>query len=198
MCFRLTCMASGFYPRHIEMSLQMNGVPVTEEGGVRSTGTIPNWDGTFQLRKSLEIADCVLPYDVHYVCVVKHLKTIKTLPIIKLGKCLNCFSDQMFFLSNQRKCVIHQHEHYWGSHLHYVFKRDWFQTNHSFSFLLKMECVDSFWGLEMGSSWLLSFCSYSPMLSSTVLWKGKQAVESFEFVSFKSPFCCTMQFRILA
>lgn len=88
-------MASGFYPRHMEMSLQMNGVPVTEEDGVTSTGIVPNGDGTFQLRKSLEIVDCMFPYDVLYVCVVKHTgtKTINTLPIIKLGNYLNCYSD---------------------------------------------------------------------------------------------------------
>ncbi|XP_062400027.1 MHC class I polypeptide-related sequence B-like [Sardina pilchardus] len=89
-CFLQTCMATGFYPRHIEMSFHINGVPVPDKDGVRSSGTIPNGDGTFQLRKSLKIMECHMPFDVLYECVVEHTATgtAKTQTIMKLdGTC---------------------------------------------------------------------------------------------------------------
>ncbi|KAL2082603.1 hypothetical protein ACEWY4_022421 [Coilia grayii] len=89
-CILLSCMATGFYPRDIRMSFQKNGVKVPDEDGVISTGTRPNGDGTFQLRKTLEIVECLDPYNVLYECVVEHASTkyLQTLQIINMdGMC---------------------------------------------------------------------------------------------------------------
>lgn len=94
-CFLLTCMATGFYPRDIRMSLRRNRITVPDEDGVTSTGTRPNGDGTFQMRKSLEILECQVPYDVLYECVVEHTSTV-TLQIIKLGNCLKYYVFPFF------------------------------------------------------------------------------------------------------
>ncbi len=50
---QMTCLATGFYPRHINLTLLQDGQPVNEE---RITGgeLLPNPDETYQMRKSVE------------------------------------------------------------------------------------------------------------------------------------------------
>ncbi|XP_048059202.1 hereditary hemochromatosis protein homolog isoform X2 [Megalobrama amblycephala] len=64
----LVCLATGFYPKHVEMEIRHNQTPLPDEQ-LNSDGIRPNADGSFQLMKSLEI----LPSErSQYQCVVKH------------------------------------------------------------------------------------------------------------------------------
>ncbi|XP_069054270.1 RLA class I histocompatibility antigen, alpha chain 11/11-like [Lepisosteus oculatus] len=52
----VTCLATGFYPRALELTLLRDGRPVPEQ---ELTGgeVLPNGDGTYQLRKSLALSE---------------------------------------------------------------------------------------------------------------------------------------------
>ncbi|XP_067268254.1 hereditary hemochromatosis protein homolog isoform X2 [Chanodichthys erythropterus] len=64
----LVCLATGFYPKHVQMEIRHNQTPLPDEQ-LKSDGIRPNADGSFQLMKSLEI----LPSETsQYQCVVKH------------------------------------------------------------------------------------------------------------------------------
>uniref|UniRef100_A0A8C1SA52 Zinc-alpha-2-glycoprotein-like n=1 Tax=Cyprinus carpio TaxID=7962 RepID=A0A8C1SA52_CYPCA len=66
---RVSCLATGFYPRHINLTLFRDKQPVADH---ESTGgdLLPNEDGTYQMRKSLEISAA----DKHtYTCSATHL-----------------------------------------------------------------------------------------------------------------------------
>ncbi|XP_028978592.2 H-2 class I histocompatibility antigen, Q10 alpha chain-like isoform X3 [Esox lucius] len=84
---QLTCMATGFYPKDVEMQIRKNGVPLTKYDGVHSEGVLPNNDDTYQIRMSVQIPEA----DTHdYECHVDH-RTLKE-PIRKKwdGKCCDC------------------------------------------------------------------------------------------------------------
>ncbi|XP_017209800.1 major histocompatibility complex class I-related gene protein isoform X2 [Danio rerio] len=69
--FRVSCLATGFYPRHINLTLLRDGQPVSDH---EFTGgdLLPNGDGTYQMRKSLEIR--AEDSEKHkYTCSFKHL-----------------------------------------------------------------------------------------------------------------------------
>ncbi len=53
--FRVSCLATGFYPRHINLTLLREGQPVSDHE-VMGGDLLPNSDGTYQMRKSLEIS----------------------------------------------------------------------------------------------------------------------------------------------
>uniref|UniRef100_A0A672Q9U2 Major histocompatibility complex class I-related gene protein-like n=1 Tax=Sinocyclocheilus grahami TaxID=75366 RepID=A0A672Q9U2_SINGR len=62
--FRVSCLATGFYPRHINLTLFRDEQLIT--GG----DLLPNADGMYQMRKSLEINRA----EKHtYTCSVTHL-----------------------------------------------------------------------------------------------------------------------------
>ncbi|XP_064814969.1 major histocompatibility complex class I-related gene protein-like isoform X2 [Oncorhynchus masou masou] len=69
--FQLSCLAFGFYPRHINMTLLRDGQPVAEQ---ELTGgeVLPSGDGNYQLRKSLEVSTEELKKR-HYTCTASHL-----------------------------------------------------------------------------------------------------------------------------
>ncbi|NP_001314816.1 uncharacterized protein LOC100334758 precursor [Danio rerio] len=69
--FRLSCLASEFYPYFINLTLLRDGQPVSDHE-VTGGDLLPNGDGTYQMRKSLEIrAD---EREKHkYTCSAKHL-----------------------------------------------------------------------------------------------------------------------------
>ncbi|XP_030267554.1 H-2 class I histocompatibility antigen, Q9 alpha chain-like [Sparus aurata] len=52
---RLTCLATGFYPRDIIMWIKRDGRKLYREDGLESSGIRPNEDDTFQRRDSVEI-----------------------------------------------------------------------------------------------------------------------------------------------
>jgi len=51
-CLPLTCLATGFYPKHIEMKITLNDRNLEP---FNSTGVRPNENETFQMRISVEI-----------------------------------------------------------------------------------------------------------------------------------------------
>ncbi|KAK7117386.1 hypothetical protein R3I94_022828 [Phoxinus phoxinus] len=66
--FRVSCLATGFYPRHINLTLFRDGQPVSDHE-ITGGDLLPNDDGTYQMRKSLEISA-----DKHtYSCSATHL-----------------------------------------------------------------------------------------------------------------------------
>ncbi|KAI7812165.1 putative hereditary hemochromatosis protein-like protein [Triplophysa rosa] len=68
---QMICLATGFYPRHINLTLFRDGQPVTDD--VTGGDLLPNDDGTYQMRKILEI-DEEEPRDKHkYTCTATHV-----------------------------------------------------------------------------------------------------------------------------
>ncbi|XP_076880156.1 class I histocompatibility antigen, B alpha chain-like isoform X2 [Brachyhypopomus gauderio] len=68
---QLTCLATGFYPRHINLTLLRDGQPVSDHlmtGGE----ALPNGDETYQMRKSVEMSSEELS-EHHYTCTATHL-----------------------------------------------------------------------------------------------------------------------------
>ncbi|XP_063051962.1 major histocompatibility complex class I-related gene protein-like [Engraulis encrasicolus] len=68
---RLTCLATGFYPRHINLTLLRNGQPVPDHQ-ISGGELLPNGDETYQMRKSLEVSTEELQQH-HYTCTAQHL-----------------------------------------------------------------------------------------------------------------------------
>ncbi|XP_016383737.1 major histocompatibility complex class I-related gene protein-like isoform X6 [Sinocyclocheilus rhinocerous] len=74
---RVSCLATGFYPRHINLTLFRDGQPVADHE-ITGGDLLPNADGTYQMRKSLEISAA----DKHkYTCSVTHLSLDNKLDI---------------------------------------------------------------------------------------------------------------------
>ncbi|XP_071237539.1 major histocompatibility complex class I-related gene protein-like [Salvelinus alpinus] len=69
---QVSCLAFGFYPRHINLTLLRDGQPVAEQ---ELTGgqVLPSGDGNYQLRKSLEVSTEVLKKRHIYTCTASHL-----------------------------------------------------------------------------------------------------------------------------
>eukprot|EP00063_Salmo_salar_P022352 XP_013997187.1 PREDICTED: H-2 class I histocompatibility antigen, Q10 alpha chain-like [Salmo salar] len=65
----LTCMVTGFYPKDVIIHFKKNGVQLTEDDGVLSTGARPNNDDTYQIRISVQIPEA--DKDM-YECSVSH------------------------------------------------------------------------------------------------------------------------------
>ncbi|XP_055750354.1 major histocompatibility complex class I-related gene protein-like isoform X1 [Salvelinus fontinalis] len=84
---RLTCMATGFYPKDVLMYIKKNGVQLTKQDGVQSDGVLPNDDETYQIRMSVQIPEADKET---YECFVNH--TMLNVPIwVKWdGKCCDC------------------------------------------------------------------------------------------------------------
>uniref|UniRef100_V9KZ04 Non-classical MHC class I antigen n=1 Tax=Callorhinchus milii TaxID=7868 RepID=V9KZ04_CALMI len=76
---RLSCLATGFYPRAIEVKLLKNGQILSDE---ESSGTSPNQDGTFQLRKSVEINPTATET---YSCQVEHSSLTTPFTVVYTG-----------------------------------------------------------------------------------------------------------------
>ncbi len=76
----MSCLATGFYPRHINLTLFRDEQPVADHE-ITGGDLLPNGDGTYQMRKSLEISAA----DKHkYTCSVTHLSLDNKL-VIDLG-----------------------------------------------------------------------------------------------------------------
>ncbi|KAG7457571.1 hypothetical protein MATL_G00228550 [Megalops atlanticus] len=85
----LTCLATGFYPKDVEVHIMRDGVPLTERDGVTSSGILPNGDApeTYQMRKMVVIDTSD---SAEFRCVVKH-ETLKTpVELVWDRQCLNC------------------------------------------------------------------------------------------------------------
>ncbi|XP_017340705.1 major histocompatibility complex class I-related gene protein [Ictalurus punctatus] len=81
----LTCLATGFYPPDIEMRLRKLRTSLPEHL-VTSSGVRPNGDGSYQLRKSVDIVE---DDKALYDCYVNH-ETLREPIIIPDGKGIPC------------------------------------------------------------------------------------------------------------
>ncbi|KAL2099904.1 hypothetical protein ACEWY4_004298 [Coilia grayii] len=68
---RVTCLATGFYPRHINLTLLRDGQPVPDHQ-ITGGELLPNGDGTYQMRISLEVSTEELQQHP-YTCTAEHL-----------------------------------------------------------------------------------------------------------------------------
>ncbi|CDQ70132.1 unnamed protein product [Oncorhynchus mykiss] len=84
---RLTCMATGFYPKYVIMQMKKNGVPLTKRDGVQSTGVLPNDDDTYQIRMSVQIPEADKET---YECSVNHVALKEPVVVKWDGKCCDC------------------------------------------------------------------------------------------------------------
>ena len=69
---RVTCLATDFYPRHINLTLLRDGQPVDDDeliGGL----VLPNCNGLYQVRKTLMVGDEELQRKHNYTCEASHL-----------------------------------------------------------------------------------------------------------------------------
>nr|XP_023659139.1 major histocompatibility complex class I-related gene protein-like isoform X2 [Paramormyrops kingsleyae] len=69
---QVCCLATGFFPRHINMTLLRDGQPVPEQD-LTGGEVLPNGDGTFQMRKSLSLSEQQLREKHQYTCTVTHM-----------------------------------------------------------------------------------------------------------------------------
>uniref|UniRef100_A0A8C1QP34 Ig-like domain-containing protein n=1 Tax=Cyprinus carpio TaxID=7962 RepID=A0A8C1QP34_CYPCA len=69
---QISCLATGFYPRHINLTLFRDGQPV-EDDLITGGEILPNGDGTYQMRKSLVSSEEELREEHKYNCTMKHL-----------------------------------------------------------------------------------------------------------------------------
>ncbi|RXN39404.1 major histocompatibility complex class I-related gene protein-like [Labeo rohita] len=60
---QISCLATGFYPRHVNLTLFRDGQPVDDEQ-ITGGEILPNGDGTYQMRKSLLIGEKELHEDL--------------------------------------------------------------------------------------------------------------------------------------
>ncbi|KAI7812166.1 putative hereditary hemochromatosis protein-like protein [Triplophysa rosa] len=68
---QVSCLATGFYPRHINLTLFRDGQPVTDD--VTGGDLLPNDDGTYQMRKILKISAEEQREKHKYTCTATHL-----------------------------------------------------------------------------------------------------------------------------
>ncbi|KAM9726819.1 hereditary hemochromatosis protein homolog [Menidia menidia] len=69
---QLTCLATDFYPRHINLTLRRDGDPVDADrlsGGL----VLPNGNSLYQMRKTLSIDEEELQRTHSYTCTASHL-----------------------------------------------------------------------------------------------------------------------------
>ncbi|KAL7862761.1 hypothetical protein SRHO_G00117450 [Serrasalmus rhombeus] len=67
----VTCLATGFYPRHINLTILKDGQPVPDHL-ITGGDLLPNVDGTYQMRKNLVLSEEELKKH-NYTCTVTHL-----------------------------------------------------------------------------------------------------------------------------
>ncbi|XP_043093310.1 major histocompatibility complex class I-related gene protein-like isoform X2 [Puntigrus tetrazona] len=77
---QISCLATGFYPRHINLTLFRDGQPVDDDQ-ITGGEILPNGDGTYQMRKTLVIAEEELREEHKYNCSMKRLSLDNKLDI---------------------------------------------------------------------------------------------------------------------
>ncbi|KAG1928865.1 major histocompatibility complex class I ZDA [Pimephales promelas] len=83
---KLTCLATGFYPKDLRMTFRKYRTSLPEDQ-IESSGVRPNHDGSYQLRKSVEIKE---DEKAEYDCFVTQ-RTLKEPIIVKwAGACKDC------------------------------------------------------------------------------------------------------------
>ncbi|ROL49132.1 DLA class I histocompatibility antigen, A9/A9 alpha chain [Anabarilius grahami] len=77
---QISCLATGFYPRHINLTLFRDDQPVDDDQ-ITGGQILPNGDRTYQMRKSLVISAEELREKHKYNCTMKHLNLDNKLDI---------------------------------------------------------------------------------------------------------------------
>ncbi|RXN12348.1 major histocompatibility complex class I-related protein [Labeo rohita] len=77
---QISCLATGFYPRHINLTLFRDGQPVDDDQ-ITGGEILPNGDATYQMRKTLVISEEELREGHKYNCTMKHLNMDNKLDI---------------------------------------------------------------------------------------------------------------------
>ncbi|XP_067251196.1 major histocompatibility complex class I-related gene protein-like [Chanodichthys erythropterus] len=77
---QISCLATGFYPRHINLTLFRDDQPVDDDQ-ITGGEILPNGDGTYQMRKSLEISAEELFEGHNYNCTANYLNLDNKLDI---------------------------------------------------------------------------------------------------------------------
>ncbi|XP_073708922.1 DLA class I histocompatibility antigen, A9/A9 alpha chain-like [Garra rufa] len=96
---QISCLATGFYPRHINLTLFRDGQPVDDEH-IEGGEILPNGDGTYQMRKSLVISEEELREGHKYNCTMKRLNLDNKLDIsFDLAECDPGFFSQSVVIS---------------------------------------------------------------------------------------------------
>ncbi|XP_063063869.1 hereditary hemochromatosis protein homolog [Engraulis encrasicolus] len=103
---KLTCLANGFFPRHINLTLLRDGQPVAEQQ-ISVGELLPNGDGSYQMRKSLEVSTEELQHH-QYTCTAQHLSLDNKIDI-PLGEIIREDIREHVFLSLLRR-ETHQTE----------------------------------------------------------------------------------------
>uniref|UniRef100_A0A8C1X130 Ig-like domain-containing protein n=1 Tax=Cyprinus carpio TaxID=7962 RepID=A0A8C1X130_CYPCA len=96
---QISCLATGFYPRHINLTLFRDGQPVDDDQ-ITGGEILSNGDGTYQMRKSLVISEEDLREEHKYNCTMKHLNLDNKLDITFGKEKLTIFSVLVFI------CVV--------------------------------------------------------------------------------------------
>uniref|UniRef100_A0A673H1Z5 Ig-like domain-containing protein n=1 Tax=Sinocyclocheilus rhinocerous TaxID=307959 RepID=A0A673H1Z5_9TELE len=97
---QISCLATGFYPRHINLTLFRDGQPVDDDQ-ITGGEILPNGDGTYQMRKSLVISEEELREEHKYNCTIKHLSLDNKLDIT-----FGSFSQSVVFSVLVFMCVV--------------------------------------------------------------------------------------------
>nr|CAD12386.1 MHC class I antigen [Labeobarbus intermedius] len=79
---KLTCMATGFYPRDVTLGIRKSRTFLSEDE-TESTGIRPNHDGSYQMRKSVETQE---DEKTNYDCFVSHRTLKETIIVTWDGK----------------------------------------------------------------------------------------------------------------
>ncbi|KAL2083559.1 hypothetical protein ACEWY4_021332 [Coilia grayii] len=104
---KVTCLATGFYPRHINLTLLRDGQPVPDHH-ITGGELLPNGDDTYQMRKSLHVSTEELQQH-HYTCTAEHLSLGNKLDL-ELGNPQNSHMSSMRLLptvSHKTECTPH-------------------------------------------------------------------------------------------
>uniref|UniRef100_A0A3B4E9L0 Ig-like domain-containing protein n=1 Tax=Pygocentrus nattereri TaxID=42514 RepID=A0A3B4E9L0_PYGNA len=82
----VVCLATGFFPKAVNISWQKNGEALNE--GVELRETLPNQDGTFQKRSILTVSPEELTKN-NYTCIIQHSSLEKEIPAIPVLPVIN-------------------------------------------------------------------------------------------------------------
>ncbi|XP_056596231.1 hereditary hemochromatosis protein homolog [Triplophysa dalaica] len=77
---QVSCLATGFYPRHISLTMFRDGQPVSDHE-ITGGDLLPNDDGTYQMRKILRISAEEHRKKHKYTCTATHLSLDNKLDI---------------------------------------------------------------------------------------------------------------------
>ncbi|MFT7816382.1 major histocompatibility complex class I-related gene protein-like isoform X2 [Arapaima gigas] len=104
---QVSCLATGFYPRCINVTLLRDGRPVPDQ---ELTGgqVLPNGDGTYQLRRSLSVSEEELRQRHLYTCTVSHLSVDNRLDVNIGENLLTCTVSHLSADSRLDTCTVRE------------------------------------------------------------------------------------------